>query len=212
MRRCKRLRRLRKTFFRRVDRLERRIMAVASFASHNDRDVITAYVTIEALNAWALFSRSFYLSCAMGALTERKKYITATQNNDPLGTAIMCINNKARPKTSGVWSRRDEPTWHDPNVLMKVCQNLGCSNHQEVTSAFSLGQKAFTNLPVFRNFFAHRNEQTSTAVRNIAPQYMLPTYLAPTDLLMSVGPGATQSVILESLTEIKITAEFLCKS
>lgn len=211
MRRCKRLRRLRGTLNRRLARLERRIKTVAGVAGHKDRDVVVAYVAIEALNAWALFSRSFYMSCALGALTERKKVVTTTPTVDPLGAAITCINSWARPNALGIWHRRAEPAWHDPNVLMRVCGNLGCSIQVQIGQAFSLSQNVFNDLPVFRNFFAHRNGQTSQAARNIAPRYTLPTHLAPTELLLSVSPGATEKVILEWLVEMIITAEFLCK-
>lgn len=211
MRRCKRLRRLRVTLNRRLDRLERRIKAVTNGRIHKDRAVVVAYVAIEALNAWTLFSRSFYMSCALGAVTERKRVVTTMPTVDPLGAAITCVNRRACPNAQGVWHRRDEPTWHDPNVLMRVCGNIGCSIQVQIGHAFSLSQNVFNDLPVFRNFFAHRNGQTSQAARNIAPRYALPTNLAPTDLLLSVSPGSTEMVILEWLVEMSITAEFLCK-
>jgi hypothetical protein len=192
--------------------LERRIRSVAQAGGHKDRDVMVAYAAIEALNAWALFSRSFYLSCALGALTERKKFVTTTPTADPLGAAITCINSRARPNAQGVWHRRDEPAWHDPNVLMRVCGNVGCSIQVQIGQAFSLSQNVFNDLPVLRNFFAHRNGQTSQAAKNIAPRYTLPTSLSPTELLLSVSPGATELLILEWLTEMLITADFLCKA
>ncbi len=212
MRRCKRLGRLRGTLNRRLARLERRIKTVIGAGGNNDLDVVVAYVTIEALNAWALFSRSFYMSCALGALTERKKVITIAPTADPLGAAITCINSRIRSNAQGAWHRRDEPAWHDPNVLMRVCKNLQCSIEAQIGQAFSLSQNVFNDLPVFRNFFAHRNEQTLGAAKNIAPRYTLPTHLAPTEFLISVSPGGTQTVILEWLTEMVITAEFLCKA
>lgn len=212
MRRCKRLRRLRKTLNRRIARLERRIRAVAANPEHRDRDMVVAHVSIEALNAWALFSRSFYLSCTLGALTERKQYVTTAPTADPLGAAITCINRRVQPNTRGVWHRRDEPAWHDPNVLMRVCGNVGCSIQVQIGQAFSLSQNVFKDLPVFRNFFAHRNGDTSLAARNIAPRYALPSQLTPTELLLSVSPGATEAVLLDWLTEMLITAEFLCKA
>ena len=176
------------------------------------RDIVVAYVAIEALNAWALFSRSFYLSCALGAITERRKAVTLTAvTTDPLGAAITCCNNRARPNVASLWHRRDEPTWHDPNVLMRVCGNVGCSIQSKIGQAFSLNQNVFNDLPVFRNFFAHRNVQTSQAARNIASRYTLPSKLSPTDLLLAVSPGASDPVIIEWLAEIKITADFLCK-
>jgi len=212
MRRCKRLRRLRKTLIRRVARLERRIRAITGVVGHKDRDMVVAHVAIEALNAWTVFSRSYYLSCVLGALTERKKYVTVAPTADPIGAAITCINSWARPTTAGAWHRRDEPAWHDPNILMRVCGNVSCSIQTEIGAAFSLNQNVFNHLPVFRNFFAHRNGDTSRAARSIAARYTLPSHLSPTELLLSVSPGATEIVLVDWLAEILITAEFLCKA
>ena len=210
MRRCKRLRRLRKTLSRRLTRLERRIRAVAGSAGH-DRDMVVAHVAIEALNAWALFSRSYYLSCTLGAVTGRKQCVTTTPTADPLGAAITCINSWAQPRAHGVWHRRDEPAWHDPNVLMRVCGNVNCSIHVQIVQAFSLSQNVFRDLPVFRNFFAHRSGDTSQAARNIAARYILPSHLSPAEILLSVSPGMTEPVIVDWLSEMIITAEFLCR-
>lgn len=212
MRRCKRLRRLRKTLTQRLSRLERRIKTVTDGGSQRDRDLVVAYVAIEALNAWALFSRSFYLSCALGAETERKRFITTAAMGEPLGAAITCINSRARPTAAGGWHRRDEPAWHDPNVLMRACRNVNCSIQTEIGQAFSLSQTVFSDLPVFRNFFAHRNGQTSQAARNLAPRYMLPTRLSPAEFLLSISPGSTETVIVDWLVEMGITAKFLCKA
>ncbi len=212
MRRCKLLRRLRKTLNRRISRLEQRLKSISVSGANQDREVVVAYLAIEALNAWAMFSRSFYLSCVLGAKTERKKQVTFTMAiSDPLGAAITCCNRWAVLTASGVWHRRDEPAWHDPTVLMRVCGNLGCSIQVQIGEAFSINQNVFKDLPVFRNFFAHRNEQTSQAARNIAPRYTLPSSLSPSEILLAVSPRASNSVMLEWLTEINITAEFLCK-
>ena len=210
MQKAKRLRRLKVTFRRRLERLERRLDGIGST---NERDIVVAYVAIEALNAWALFSRSFYLSCAGGAKTEKRKRVALTiQTTDPLGHAITRYKPGAQPNHLGEWHRRDEPTWHDPNVLMAVCRNLGCSIQPEIDASFSMGQKVFKDLPVFRNFFAHRNEGTSRAARNLGPSYTLPTRLPPFQLLLSFSPGSTAPVIVEWLAEMKITADFLCKA
>jgi hypothetical protein len=211
--RCRRLRKLRLTLSRRLSRLEKRLNVLGS-SSPQERDIVVAYVAIEALNAWALFSRSFYLSCALGTRTERNKRVSvaASTVTDHIGFAITHFKKSAKPNSGGTWHRRDEPTWHDPNVLMTVCKNLGCSIQGELEAAFSLQQTVFKNLPVFRNFFAHRNEGTSRAARNVAPQYTLPTYISPAELLLTVGPGAHSSLLLMWLDEIRITAEFICRA
>jgi hypothetical protein len=213
MRRARSLRKLRLTLKGRLLRLEQRLKNASAASNKSDRDIAVAYVAIEALNAWAMFSRSFYLSCALGARTERRHGITISVSNsaDHLGLAITKYKKLAKPSTGGMWHRRDEPAWHDPNVLMTVCSNLGCSIQTTIEASFSLQQTVFRDLPVFRNFFAHRNQGTSKAARDIAPRYTLPSSLTPTEILVSVSPGSSTSVLLAWLDEIAITAEFMCK-
>lgn len=212
MQRVRRLRKLRLAVRWRLRRLEDKLNGVGS-KPRSERDLAVAYVTIEALNAWVLFSRSFYLSCAIGARTERnRRAILATPlGTDHLGAAISHYKKSAKPNSHGQWHRRDEPAWHDPNVLMTVCKNLGCSVQNELEAAFSMQQTVFRDLPVFRNFFAHRNQGTSGAARNIAPLYTLPTYLTPAELLMSTSPGAYAPLLVTWLDEIRITVEFICR-
>jgi len=214
MHRTKRLGKLRRTLKKRLHRLEQRLTSIAPTTSTPDRDIVVAYVAIEALNAWAQFSRSFYLSCAIGAVTERNRIITTTAplTADHLGLAVAQYKKSAKPNAAGAWHRRDEPAWHDPNVLMTVCSNLGCSIQVAIQAAFSLQQNVFNDLPVCRNFFAHRNEATSRAATNMAPRYALPTSLPPCDFLLAASPGNSTSVMLQWLDELNITAEFICKS
>jgi hypothetical protein len=78
-------------------------------------------------------------------------------------------------------------------------------------AAFSLGQWAFLDLPVFRNFFAHRNRLSSRAAQNLGPNYLLPSSLRPSEMLVRSKPRAPASVLEGWLAELKITAEFLCQ-
>ena len=213
MRRARSLRKLRLTLKSRLDRLEQRLKKASALTNTTDRDVAVAYVAIEALNSWASFSRSFYLSCALGARTERKKgiKITVSSTTDHLGLAITQYKKFAKPNAAGMWHRRDEPAWHDPNVLMTTCSTLGCSIQTSIEAAFSLQQNVFKDLPVFRNFFAHRSEGTCKAARDIAPRYTLPSSLTPTEILVSVSPGTSTSILLGWLDEIAVTTEFMCR-
>jgi hypothetical protein len=213
MQRTKRLRKLRMALKWRLFRLEKRLRGLSATSDRPEREIVVSYVAVEALNAWAMFSRSFYMSLDLDVVTERNKKITLTAPAaDHLGEAIKHYKKHAAPNSAGVWHRRDEPAWHDPNVLMTVCQNRGCSIQTQLVASFSLAQNVFNDLPVCRNFFAHRNESSSNAARNIAPRYTLPTYLPPCDLLLSVSPGASVSVLLAWMDEMNITAEFICKA
>ncbi len=213
MNRCQSLYKLRTTFDARLDRLERRLSVTASLPAH-ERDPLVAYVSVEALNAWSQFSKAFYLSCALNARTESKAKVQTTppglSMDDAIGRAILLYKPRSMPNSLGQWQRRDEPTWHDPAVLMRVCLNINCSLHSQMQAAFSSGQQVFADLPVFRNFYGHRNRLSSAAAQNLSPRYLLPSNLRPSEILLKAGPRASTSVLIEWLAEMKFTAEFLC--
>lgn len=214
MNRRKNLSAVRKAFSARITRLEKRFLASSAQPSY-DRDPVISYVAIEALNSWAQFSRAFYLSCVISARTESKVTVgvwpTGMSENDAMGFAIKRLRPHATANSLGVWARRDEPTWHDPNALLSICKHLNCSLYGQMQNAFSMGQNVFIDLPVFRNFYGHRNRASERAAQNIAPKHLLPSASRPSDILGRIPPSETVPLLLVWLAEMKITAEFLCQ-
>src|ERR1700722_5304355 len=119
MTRAKTLRKLRRAFLKRLARLDRKVTLTKTLPKA-EHDPIVAYVAIESLNAWATFSRSYYLSCIIRAKTKRNIRIQVTPANmmvdHALGIAVRQFKSHSTPKSDGSWHRRDEPAWHDPNV------------------------------------------------------------------------------------------------
>ena len=214
MRQTKDLRRLQKVFKRRVARLESLLRTTLNGRQPQNKDIfpaVVSYIVIESLNGWALFSRSYYLSCARGTRTASGNPITiGAPTADPIGQAIKLAKPWITPSAAGTWHRRDEPTWHDHRALLAACRPLKCSHQPVIDSALSMNQMVFADLPVFRNFFAHRNQATDRAARNIAPKYLLPSSLQPAQFLVSVPPRRHTPVVLEWLAELTITVDFLC--
>ena len=198
----------------RLDRLERRLSACLSLAPQ-DRDPVIAYVVIESLNAWSQFSKAYYLSCILAATTHAKVKVVVTPHgmsmNDALGLAVLKYKKHATPNSSGEWARRDEPAWHDPNVLLTVCQNVSCSIHSQMQAAFSMGQQVFLDLPVFRNFYGHRNRMSCRAAQISARNTCCPQTSDRRKCFSRAKPMAAGSLLEEWLAEMKITAEFLCE-
>jgi hypothetical protein len=213
MNRCKYLPKLHRALVARLYGLERRLAACSHLPAH-DRDPVISYVVIESLNAWAQFSKAFYLSCILNARTGAKLKVAVTpagvSMNDAIGRAILLYKRYATPNTAGEWSRRDEPAWHDPNVLLRACQNMGCSIQGQVQAAFSMGQHVFLDLPVFRNFYGHRNRMSCRAAQNLGPKYLLPSSERPSELLTRRRAAVGTSLLEEWLSELRITAELLC--
>jgi len=179
-----------------------------------EREWLLANVVIESINTWSNFCRSYYLSCWLNPKTRNHTYIYITHTfvdyNNAIGVAIHYVRPAITAPLSGIWHRRDEPAWHDHNILMRLCQLVGCSHLPNIQSSFSFGSRVFVDLPVFRNYYAHRNQQTSAAASNIAPQYGVASRLRPSQILLSRPVGRPQQLILDFIDDLIATADLLC--
>lgn len=179
-----------------------------------EREILLSFVVINILNTWSNFSRTYYLSCILKPRTITRRRITLSRSissfDDAIGLAITDLRPQIAPPQSGVWHRRDEPAWHDRNLLIRFCTNIGCSNISDIQAAFSFGSRVFDDLPVLRNFYAHRNRQTENAVTNIGTQYGIPTALRPSQMLSANPLGRSQELILELIDDVTFTMELLC--
>lgn len=180
-----------------------------------EHDRLISYVTIETVNLWAGFSRAYYLSCVLGARTTAGARITFSRAgvstpHDALRLAVATFNPRFRGAPT-TWRRRDEPAWHDIAVLLRLVTELACSSLPDVRVALGYTTTVFQHLPVFRNFFAHRNEDTARKTSNIARGYALSPRLRPAELLVSRRPGRPQSVICDWLDDMYNVITLVCR-
>jgi len=185
--------------------------ALQSPAPHAKRTL--AFVTIELLNTWNSFARSYVLSCVMcprRANGGRVSIGLPIRNfNDAIAVAMKRHRPNAKRKPDGSWDRRDEPPWFDTNVLRTVCKDLLCSHHSEVENALSIPTRVFVDLPVFRNFVAHRNKGTVTAAKSLGTQYLIPTFLHPIEMLATAPGKRPHPLIVDWIDDVFATVELL---
>jgi hypothetical protein len=204
---------LRLTACHRLQRLRKITMQLAPPVSA-ELDRSAAFVVIETLNLWAGFSRSFYLSCAFRgrSSTFGRVSMTVTPFSSPADALRFAIR-LLRPTrfASGLTSRRDEPTWHEPATLVKLFIALGASNSTHVQRALSLQTSVFKLLPVVRNFFAHRNEDTARKADGVGRDLSLPRNLRPSEMMSWRLPGRPQSVLADWIDDIQTIVELMCE-
>ena len=214
MRPCRDLERLRDTARYKLRKLREMALNAVSTIISREREALLSFIVIETLNTWNNFSRSYYLSCTVKPRTVTGKRITVgsliPDFNSAIGLAVIYVRPHVTPPSSGIWHRRDEPAWHDHNLFMQFCRNIGCSNITDIQAAFSFGSRVFVDLPVFRNFFAHRNSQTGKAVADLGPQYGVPATLRPSQILLSRPLGRPQQLILDQIDDLVFIIELLC--
>jgi hypothetical protein len=172
------------------------------------------YCVIEAHNTWSNFAKCYYISCAFNARTSSRKKISTTISvsnmNDAIGLAITCIYPKQKPNSVGLWHRRQEPIWHEPNTLIRACGNLGCSNHGDVIAAFSSGSYVFNDFPTFRNFYAHRSKETLLAAQRNAPKHGISATFRPSQILIERPLGSPNPLLLTYIDDFIFVTEYLC--
>jgi len=179
-----------------------------------DEEILMTYAIVNILNNWSQFIRAFYFSCVFGTYRRsslRVQSPTVFANMEAaLGFAIQAFRPHATPNVFGQWHRRDEPPWHDPNTLMQLAQLLAFQNQADIATAFSLQLRVFADLPIIRNFYAHRNLGTQTAAQAVALNYGIPTFHRATQMVLSNPVLRPQPLIFEWIDELRITADFLC--
>ena len=173
---------------------------------HDADDRTIAFVAIEALNLWAAFVRSFYLSCVHNARRESGGRVSVSVAGLQNNVAAIAFS-----KTIAKATRRGEPIWHEPGTLSKLLGAAGASNISQVHAAISYQPYVFKALPTIRNFFAHRNVVTAQKVTGVARDIGLNIRLRPSDLVCSILPGRPQNVLADWIDDLRNTIEIACQ-
>jgi hypothetical protein len=175
-------------------------------------DETVAFVAIESLNVWSSFVRTYYLSWFLKPRTISGYKISCVNFFCKFDDALIFAVQLLRPQKGQVRvpTRREEPTWHDPQTLLKLASVVGVSNYNRITAALSFGATYPASLPTIRNFYAHRNKETFGKVQNMAVQLGGRFGLHPTQILCDNLPMHSKNLISEWLDEIMITVELLC--
>ncbi|MBT9613557.1 MAG: hypothetical protein IV108_09875 [Burkholderiales bacterium] len=200
-----------------LKRSTRPLPNVKTAPNQSQRELLISPLVINTLNVWALFVRTYFICCLMGARSGGGVAISSNHSslrmsvNDAIGHAIAITNPKALPTASGMWDTRDEPTWHDVKTLIRLASAFSFSNSTDIQTAFTFGFTAHRNFVVSRNYYAHRNRGTRMKAQNIATYYGIRTNQHPTDILLD-SPLTSPGVTLLDLWigELNQTIKLLC--
>lgn len=163
-----------------------------------------SFPLIELHNAIATFLRCYCLSSLAGAYTANGSRVKATPPIHGHRSALTFAIRTERPnrKGNGPWQHRDEPTWHDPNVIVRVLASAQSSNSSGVSSALSIGSEPIAHLTTTRNFLAHRSESTALKLRRLAPYYGVRAPDDPLAVLFASRRGRPQRIVEDWMDDI----------
>lgn len=191
----------------------RAVIALRPMIERAERDKHLAYVTIEAQNLWANFVRSYLLSCLHSPRRIRGARVALGNTMIRLPGDLLHAAAKAQkgPTAAAPTTRREEPPWHDVSLFLRTCQDIKCSHLADVQTALSVSTRAFYDIPVFRNFYAHRNEESAQkALELVRRYYLITTARHPTDALATPPLRRPQALILDWLDDLGVVMELLC--
>jgi hypothetical protein len=184
----------------------------SSFDARIDRDI--GFAVVEIQNLWTNFSRAYLVCCVVGAKRKSTGRVTlADATITTPGAMIHAAAKVARgPHAAAPTSRREEPSWHEVRILLKTCESIQCSHLADVQRALSLQTRVFSDLPVFRNFYAHRNEETAERALNLAQrQYLITKAKTPTEAITSRVRRRPQPLLLDWIDEMDTVMDLLCE-
>lgn len=178
---------------------------------------LVSFVTLELHTLIANFFRAYYLSIVLSPRTEGGVRITCNPviriYEDAIDAAMKACKQKQWAKAAGVktWSRYDEPKWHETNTLLRSCFEISSTNYSTVVAALSIPTRMFDHLTIFRNFFAHRNESTSSRASQIAvTSYGIYSESMPVNILLTPAYGRPQELIFDWIDDANNAFDLLC--
>lgn len=188
---------------RRLARLVALASEVASPLNPEGRRTLS-YVVIEAANLWSQYSRCYFLSIAIGATdaTGRCTVVApAASLLDAEDLAVHAIHPSQRSAT-GPWSRRWQPDWQSRKALLDSLRYVRSSLYADVDTALSLPTRVLLDLPTVRNFYAHKGQRAARSVTTIHRHYGITRSMPPHELLCSVPPARSDSLLNEWLADL----------
>jgi hypothetical protein len=197
----------------RLDRLHQLALNLPPFPTPAEKRT-AAYVVIEIANLWSAVARSFYLSCVLRARRisgmRVKLGVGGIQSiQDGIHFAVQTLKPR-RVHPTRVYHPLDEPNWYKRETLLDLANALTFSNSSDIQLALSLSTDAFTDVVVFRHFFAHRSENTARQAQLLGPRYGQSSTKSPANIVCGVGPGRPQNVLADWIDDIRITIDYMC--
>lgn len=180
---------------------------------------VTGYISIDALAAWSAFTREYVLSClwlnvqsnAFGPISHSLTGAVPSERQAIIEAVRVVKKPGWSPPAAYQITPFDEPAWRKGQTLLSIAQTLNFSNLGQINTAFSYQGQALDELPLVRNFFAHKDAQTIDLVRKLGKNtYNIPPVDTACDLVAKILPGRTDTLLSEWLHNMWRTGAALC--
>ena len=179
----------------------------------HQREIEVSALVVNLLSFWSNWSRAFYLSGALGAVSASGASVSSTLNiaseHDALTVAITGRLTPSRPPPS-VWPSSREPRWHLPDRLLQAVADVRLTTAATLAIYLSSAPQSLNHLRIMRNYFSHRNEQLMREAIALGPTYLVGRATKPSEILLFVEPGRTVSVLERWILDVARLTSALC--
>lgn len=171
-----------------------------------DAERLASYLIIESFSCWSGLNRSAFLSCAMGARHPVHGRIRTPHGilnaQEALDRAVW-FKDARKAGQSRRWSHRDEPGWGDQRAVSAAFAKLDPTNLGDLRSAWSVPTDVMNDLPTFRNYYAHKSQESAEKVSRLLPKYGVPSGKNPTQALLHRNPFHSTPMLLNWLYDLR---------
>lgn len=199
-------------FERRNARLRKRVEDL-HLRNNVEVDALITAAVIDAQGSWSSFLRAYYVSSIYSATCAnlRVSNTAALSTENAALRAAFSVYHR-RPFTGSVFTKRDDPPWHDLKFYKKLFAYVGASNAPKVTNAFSYTTNYLSLLPTARNFYAHRCDETLKKLQQLPIKvgFIAVKKLHPTEVMKYRTPGGHHNVITDWLYDMDSVADLMC--
>jgi len=170
------------------------ISHISTPLTQEDRRLL-AYVAIELDNLIVVGLRQYTKSSLLRSRTAAGVRITSNVNPQSTEEAAALIYRSLNPtgykkaQCPLKIGERDEVSIRDPKKIEKVLTDYSASNLSNLSLALSLNAEVFSELKVFRHFFAHRAKNTFDEVQVFAANAGVVGVHKPEHLILRGRPG-----------------------
>jgi hypothetical protein len=179
----------------------------------HQRETELALVVINIQSYWSNWSRAFYLSAALGAVSASGSALSSTlglvSEHDALTVAIKGSLHPTR-STPMQWPSSSEPLWYSPAALSRSISHARINSAGALAIFLNSAPLGLSHLRVMRNYYAHRSEFLRREALAIGPTYLVGRARRPSEILLFVEPTRTVCVLERWILQIQRLASALC--
>jgi hypothetical protein len=160
---------------------------------------------------WNHFCRSCVIESCIGTTNANGTAIVGLPNATSEAHVSRAAINAKRAQAGPFWGApnavlRDEPTWGDIDVLVKVLTRLSPKNSANMLAGFSSSHPSAKALQLIRNASAHNHAQNMSEVLTLRSSYMVFPIAHPIQALFWTEPASKDFLVMHAINELKIAA------